>query len=74
MNVAVVVFPGSHCDADAPCLFKDIVGLDTGFVWFIAGFRNRAGDLVGLMPHPQSAPAGLVLPGSLSGTLRARAA
>lgn len=32
-KVGVVVFPGSNCDHDAYYVFKDIVGVDTKFLW-----------------------------------------
>ena len=32
-KVGVVVFPGSNCDHDAYYVFKDILGVDTKFLW-----------------------------------------
>ena len=33
MSVSVVVFPGSNCDQDVLWVFREILGLRTGFVW-----------------------------------------
>jgi len=36
-KVGVVVFPGSNCDHDAYCVFKEIVKADTKFLWHKEG-------------------------------------
>jgi phosphoribosylformylglycinamidine synthase subunit PurQ / glutaminase len=36
-KVGIVVFPGSNCDHDAYCVFKDIIGADTKFIWHKEG-------------------------------------
>lgn len=33
MRAAVVVFPGSNCDADARHVLHEVVGIETDFVW-----------------------------------------
>ncbi|MEN8375923.1 MAG: phosphoribosylformylglycinamidine synthase subunit PurQ [Gemmatimonadota bacterium] len=33
MRVAIVTFPGSNCDYDCYKAFRDVMGVDAGFVW-----------------------------------------
>ncbi|MBN1634163.1 MAG: phosphoribosylformylglycinamidine synthase subunit PurQ [Ignavibacteria bacterium] len=36
-KVGIIVFPGSNCDHDAYFAFKDIIGVDTKFLWHKEG-------------------------------------
>lgn len=46
MKAAVVVFPGSNCDADTLYVLKDLLGIDARYVWHGENSLHESTDLV----------------------------